>query len=67
MRTRIFTIILVGMTIGFLLGMAVVILLRAVVDGDDPKLSIAFTVFVVFMAGFLLWYVAKSGSRARMW
>jgi hypothetical protein len=60
MRTRVFTVIIIGMTIGFLLGMGVITFLQAIIDGDDPKLSIAFTVFVLVMAGALVWHVAKT-------
>ena len=60
MRTRVFTVIIIGMTIGFLLGMGVITFLQAIINGDDPKLSIAFTVFVLVMAGVLVWYVAKT-------
>lgn len=60
MRTRVFTVIAIGMTIGFLLGMGVITSLRAIINGDDAKLSIAFTALVLFMAGALIWYVAKT-------
>ena len=60
MRTRLITIILIGITIGFLLGMGVITFARAIIDGDDPKLPIAFTVFMLLLGGGLIWYVVKS-------
>ena len=60
MRTRIFAIIFIGMTIGFLLALGVIALLRDLIDGEDTKLAIAFTVLVSMMATGLLWYVVKS-------
>ena len=60
MRTRTLTIILVGMTIGFLLALGVVSSLRGALGDGDPKLSITFTVFVFVMAMILLWYVVKT-------
>ena len=54
MRSRILTIIIAGMTIGFLLALGVISLLRALLDGEDPKLSIAFTIFMMFLAGSLI-------------
>ena len=53
------TIIILGMTIGFLLALGLVALLRALIEGEDTNLSIAFTVFMVFLAGVLLAYVIK--------
>ena len=53
------TIIILGMTIGFLLALGLVALLRALIEGEDTNLSIAFTVFMVFLAGVLLTYVIK--------
>ena len=43
MKTRVLTIISVGITIGFLLGMSVIALLRALLDGDSAELEISFT------------------------
>ena len=60
MRTRILTIVSVGITIGFLLGMGVVALLRAAIDGDGVGLEVTFTLFVGFMAALLVWYVVKT-------
>ena len=57
MRNRIFAIIFVGMTIGFLLALGMVAILRSLIAGQDVGLSVAFTVFVLFLAGSLLWYV----------
>ncbi len=66
MRNKILTIIAVGITLGFLLGMAVVTLLRAVVDGTDTGLEIAFTLLVAFMGTMLISYVVRTtrGSSA---
>ena len=60
MRTRIITIISVGVTIGILLGMSVIALLRALIDGDSAGLEISFTVLTGMMAAFLITYVAKT-------
>ena len=60
MRTRVLTIISVGITIGFLLGMSVISLLRAVVGGDSAGLEISFTALTSLMAAMLVMYVAKS-------
>ena len=60
MRNKILTIIAVGITLGFLLGMAVVALLRAVVDGTDTGLEIAFTLLVAFMGAMLISYVVRT-------
>ena len=59
MRTWILTIIAVGMTIGFLLALGMVTLLQSVLDGDDFKLSVAFTAFVGILAASLIWYVVR--------
>ncbi len=60
MRTRILTIVSVGITIGLLLGMGLVALLRALLDGDLPGLEIAFTAMTLVMAAALLSYVFKT-------
>ena len=60
MRNKILTIIAVGITLGFLLGMAVVALLRAMVDGTDTGLEIAFTLLVAFMGAMLISYVVRT-------
>ena len=60
MRTKILTIVYVGITIGFLLGMGVVALLRALMDGNGTGLEVTFTMFVAFMAAMLVWYVTKT-------
>ena len=54
MRTRILTIILVGMTLGFLLALGVVALIRAGLEGDNPGLSIGFMVLVLLLGGVAL-------------
>ncbi len=60
MRIRILSIISVGITIGFLLGMGVVAVMRSVIDGETPELAVAFTLLVVMMVGALVYYVVKS-------
>ena len=59
MRTWVLTIIFIGMTIGFLLALGIVALLRAGFGGEDLALSVAFTIFVVFLAVLLIGYVYK--------
>ena len=44
MRIKVLTIISVGITIGFLLGMSVIAMLRALLDGEQAGLEISFTV-----------------------
>ena len=60
MRTRILSVISIGITIGFLLGMGVVALLRALLDGETPQLEVAFTIMVLMMGGGLVYYVFKT-------
>ncbi|MDA1129526.1 MAG: hypothetical protein O2913_12645 [Chloroflexi bacterium] len=60
MRVRLLSIISVGITIGFLLGMGVVALMRAAIDGESPELEVAFTLMVMMMAGVLIYYVVRS-------
>ena len=60
MRTRILSIISIGITIGFLLGMGVVAILRSAIDGETPELELAFTLLVVMMGGALILYVVKT-------
>ena len=60
MRTKVLTIISVGITIGFLLGMSVVAMLRALLEGDSAGLEISFTVLTGFVATLLVTYVAKT-------
>ena len=50
LRNRILTIIALGLTIGFLLGMSVVALLLALLDGDSAELEISFTALTGLMA-----------------
>ena len=59
MRTRLFTVIFVGMTIGFLLALGLVAVLRSVLEGKDVALSATFTVLVVLLAVVLIGYVIK--------
>ena len=60
MRTRLLSIISIGITIGFLLGMGFVALLRTAIDGNTPQLEIAFTIMVAMMGGTLVAYVIKT-------
>lgn len=60
MRTKMLTLISVGITLGFLLGMAVVALMRAMLDGTDTGLEIAFTLLVAFMAAMLISYMVRT-------
>ena len=60
MRTRLLSIISIGITIGFLLGMGIVALLRATLDGASPELEVAFTLMVVMMGGALVYYVVRT-------
>ena len=60
MRTKVLTIISVGITIGFLLGMSVIAMLRALLDGERAGLEISFTVLTGSVAALLVTYVAKT-------
>ena len=60
MRARIIAVIVVGMTIGFLLALGGIASLRSALDGEDARLSIAFSVLVLVLAASLIWYVIKS-------
>ena len=60
MRIRILSLISVGITIGFLLGMGVVALLRSAMSGETPELELAFTVMAAMMGGALVMYVIKT-------
>ena len=60
MRTRVLTIISVGVTIGFLLGMSVISMLRALLDGESAPVEISFTIITGLMAAVLISYVAKT-------
>ena len=59
-RTRVLTIIAVGITIGFLLGMGVSSFLGAVREGGGSGLELTFTALVALMVGVLMTYVAKT-------
>ena len=59
LQPRILTIILEGITIGFLLGMSVVALLRALLSGDSAELEISFTALTGLMAALLVAYVIR--------
>ncbi len=60
MKARVLSIISIGITIGFLLGLGVVALLRTLIDGETPELEVAFTTMVVMMGGGLVYYVVKT-------
>ena len=60
MRIKVLTIVYVGITIGFLLGMGVVSLLQAMMGGSGTGLEVTFTMFVGLMAASLVWYVVKT-------
>ena len=60
MRTPRLSIISVGITIGFLLGMGVVALLRSLLDGETPQLEAAFTMMVIMMGSGLVYYMVKA-------
>lgn len=60
MRTRMLTIISVGITIGFLLGMSVISLLRTIAGGDSAGLEISFTALTSVMAAMLVMYVIRT-------
>ena len=59
LKTRILVVITVGISVGFLLGMGVSALLRAMIAGGDRGLEITFTALVVLMAGILITYGIK--------
>ncbi|MBQ10249.1 MAG: hypothetical protein CMJ45_01720 [Planctomyces sp.] len=60
LKTKILVIICVGISVGFLLGMGVSALLRAMIAGGDRGLEMTFTALVTFMAGILVTYGLKS-------
>ena len=60
MRTKVITLVLVGLTIGFLLALGLVALLRAIVEGEDVALSVAFTVLMLCLAAVLVVYITKT-------
>ena len=60
MKSRVLAIISVGITIGFLLGMSVIALLRALVEGHSAQLEMSFTGLTGFMAAMLVTYVIKT-------
>ena len=60
MRTRILSVIAIGITIGFLMGMGFVALLAAAIDGGTPGLEITFTIMCAMMGGALFFYVIKT-------
>ena len=60
MRTRILSIISIGVTIGFMLGMGIVVLLRSLLDGETPQPETAFTMMVILLGSGLVYYVVKA-------
>ena len=66
LRTKVLVIISAGISVGFLLGMGVSALLRAMIAGGDRDLEMAFTALVVLMAGILITYGLKSISDAQI-
>lgn len=60
LKTRVLVVITVGISVGFLLGMGVSALLRAMIAGGDRGLETTFTALVVLMAGILITYGLKS-------
>jgi hypothetical protein len=60
LKTRILVIIGVGISVGFLLGMGVSALLRAMIAGGDRGLEMTFTALVVLIAGIFVTYGLKS-------
>ena len=60
MKIRILSIISIGITIGFLLGMAAVGMLRALIDDKTPGLELAFASLVTVMVGWLIYYVVRT-------
>ena len=65
LKTRILVIITLGMSVGFLLGMGVSALLRAMIAGGDRALEMTFTALVVLMAGILITYGLKFSPHGR--
>lgn len=59
-KSRVLTIIVVGITIGFLLGMSVIALLRALLNGKSAGLEISFTALTGLMTASLVTYVIKT-------
>ena len=45
---------------GFLLGIAVVGILRAFIDGKNPGLEMGFAALVPVMGGWLIYYVVRT-------
>ena len=60
MRTRILSIISIGITLGFLLGMGFVAIMRSAINGGTSELEVAFTMMGALMGGALIYYVVKS-------
>jgi hypothetical protein len=60
MKTKLLSLISTGITIGFLMAMGLVALLRSLINGQTPELEVAFMVMVVMMGGGLIYYVSKN-------
>ena len=60
MKIRILSIISIGITMGFLLGMAVIGMLRALIDNKTPRLGLSFASLVTVMGGWLIYYVVRT-------
>ena len=54
MRTRVITLVVVGITLGLLLGLGLAGILRGTLEGKDLGLSIVFMALVALMAGVLI-------------
>lgn len=65
LKTKVLVIICVGISVGFLLGMGVSSLLRAMITGGERGLEMTFTALVVLMAGILITYGLKSIPDSR--
>ena len=59
LKTKVLVVICVGISVGFLMGMGVSALLRAMIAGGDRGLEMTFTALVVLMAGILITYGLK--------
>lgn len=62
MKTKLVALISTGITIGFLMAMGVVALLRSMINGQSPELEVAFMLMVVMMGSGLIYYVTKTAE-----
>ena len=46
--------------------MGVVAFLRAIINGDNPGLSVAFTAMVLLLAGVFIWYIVRTTPSERI-